>query len=193
MEDIRTYKWINESELEVDDNRFFIKALPKSDFFCNPIDDTVVKNAQFLYKEIEGDFLVRVRVKPTFEHVYDACSIFIYANEAHWLKTAFEFTDLGPNAIVTVATDGYSDDADGVEIDEDFVYLQVIRKNDVFACHYSTDGVNFKMARLLRIALPTTVKVGVSAQSPTGTGGFMEFSDLLITDKLPEDIRSADA
>jgi len=190
MENIKTYSWINESELKVEDDRFFIKAMPESDFFRSPVDDTVVESAQFLYKEIEGDFLIRVRVKPIFEHIYDACSIFIYADETRWLKTAFEFTDLGPNAIVTVATDGYSDDANGVEIKEDSVYLQVIRKGNAFACHYSTDGVNFKMARLLRIESPSTVKVGVSAQSPTGTGGFMEFSDLMITDKLPEDIRS---
>jgi len=190
MENIKEYSWINESELKVEGNKFYIKAMPKSDFFRNPIDGTVVANAQYLYREIEGDFLIRARVKPIFADIYDACSIFISADEERWLKAAFEFTDLGYNAIVTVATNGYSDDANGIEIKDDSVYLQVIRKGDAFACHYSTDGENYKMSRLLRLPVPATIKVGVSAQSPTGNGGFMEFSDLMITNKLPEDIRS---
>jgi len=191
MEDIRTFSWMNESELKAEKDCFHIKSKSHSDFFCNPVDGEITADATFLYKEVEGDFLISVRVKPVFVHTYDACSILIYSDETHWIKTAFEFTDLGTNSIVTVATDGYSDDANGVDIKDDFVYLQVIRKGDVFACHYSTDGVNFKMARFLRIAVPETLKIGVSAQSPTGAGNFMEFSDLKITSTLPKDIRAS--
>ena len=185
------FSWMNESELNIEGSNFFIKATPNSDFFRNPIDGTVVATAPFFYKEITGDFLINVCVKPTFKSTYDAGCIFIYSDEKRWLKVAFEYTDLGTNAIVTVATNNYSDDANGVEIKDDWVYLQVIRKGDVFACHYSTDGVNFKMTRLLHQGIPSTIKVGVSAQSPIGQGQFMAFKDLKITHVLPEDIRKS--
>ena len=188
---IEEFKWINKSELRAEKNNFFVKATPRSDFFCNPVDGAIISNAPFLYTEIEGDFLISVRVKPAFVSTYDACSVFICSDEKHWIKTAFEYTDLGFPSVVTVVTDNYSDDANGVEITEDSVYLQVVRKGDVFACHYSKDGILFKMARLSRLPVPAALKVGVSAQSPTGEGNFMEFSDLKITKTLPEDIRQS--
>lgn len=191
MINIEEFNWLNKSEIKMGNNSFYIKATPRSDFFCNPVDGTSTASAPFLFKEMEGDFLISVCVKPSFVSTYDACSVFVYSDEKHWLKTAFEYTDLDTHSIVTVATDDYSDDANGVNIKEDNVYLQVIRKGDVFACHYSTDGINFRMVRLFRLIVPATVKVGLSAQSPIGEGQFMEFSKLKITQILPNDIRKS--
>ena len=185
------FSWLNKSDIKVENEIFYIKATPHSDFFCNPVDGNSIATAPFLYKEIEGDFLINVRVKPAFISTYDACSVFIYSDERHWLKTAFEYTDMETHSIVTVATDNYSDDANGVDIKEDNIYLQVIRKGNVFACHYSADGINYKMARLLRLDVPAVLKAGVSAQSPTGEGQLMEFKDLKITQTLPKDIRKS--
>jgi regulation of enolase protein 1 (concanavalin A-like superfamily) len=185
------FNWINKSEIKIENDKVFIKSTNRSDFFCNPVDGVSISNAPFYYREIERDFLISARVKPAFKSTYDACTIFVYSDEKHWLKTAFENTDFGTHAIVTVATNNYSDDANSVNIKEDDVYLQIIRKGDVFACHYSTNGKDFYMARLLRLALPATVKVGISAQSPTGEGQIMEFSNLKITKTLPKDIRKS--
>jgi len=183
--------WMNKSELRVENDKFYIKSTRHSDFFCNPLDGISTTTAPFLYKEVKGDFLISVCVKPAFVSTYDACAVFVYANEKHWLKTAFEFTDLDTCSIVTVATDNYSDDANGVDMKEEAVYLQIIRKGDVFACHYSTDGIEYKMARLLRLCVPATVKAGIAVQSPTGIGQFMEFRDFKISQTLPEDIRKS--
>ena len=191
MINIEEFNWMNKSELKVEDDRFFIKSTPNSDFFCNPIDGKISSNASFLYKEIKGDFVINVRVKPVFKDTYDACAVFVYADENHWLKTAFEYTDLGTPSIVTVATNIYSDDANGVDIKEEAVFLQIIRKGDIFACHYSTDGKVYKMARILKLVVPDTIRAGVVAQSPTGAGNFMEFNSLNITQTLPEDIRNS--
>jgi len=188
---IEEFSWINKSELKVEDNKFFVKSTSNSDFFCNPIDGKTVSGAPFLYKEIKGDFLISVRVKPVFTSTYEAGTVFAYADDNHWLKLAFEYTDLGAPSVVTVATDIYSDDANGVEIKEEAIYLQIMRKGDIFVCHYSIDGKEYKMVRILKLVLPDTIKIGVSAQSPTGAGNFMEFSDLKITQVLPEDIRKS--
>ena len=183
--------WMNESELRCKDSRFFVRSTPRSDFFCSPETGDVVATAPFLYRDVDGDFRMNVRVRPTFVSTYDACSLFVYARDRQWLKVAFELTDIGTHSIVTVATDGYSDDANGVDIANDTVYLQLIRKGDVFVCHYSTDGATFKMARILGINMPTAVRVGVSVQAPTGEGQWMEFSDLNLTKTIPADIRTS--
>lgn len=188
--DFSKFQWMNESECRVENDTFYIKSTPNSDFFCNPTDGMPIATAPFLYQEMEGDFLIKVCAKPTFVSTYDACTVFVYVDDKHWLKIAFEYTDLGTHSIVTVATNHYSDDANGVDMKGDAVYLQVMRKGNVFACHYSTDDVNYKMARLLRMDIPTVVKIGVSAQSPTGEGQFMAFKDLTISQTLPEDIRN---
>jgi len=189
--DLSKFNWINESELKVEDDSFYLLSTPNSDFFCNPADDSVVSDAPFLYKEVSGDFLISARVKPTFQSTFDACTVFVYADDRHWLKIAFEYTDMESHSIVTVATDHYSDDAIGEEMKEEAVYLQIVRKGDIFACHYSADGVNYRLARILGLKMPAAVKVGVSAQAPTGQGQFMEFRDLKLTQALPKDMRTS--
>ncbi|MCL2200048.1 MAG: DUF1349 domain-containing protein [Defluviitaleaceae bacterium] len=188
---LEEFNWMNESELRVESDKFHIKSTPNSDFICSPVKGNVIANAPFLFKEVDGSFIINARVKPTFRSTYDACTVFVYANERKWLKTAFEYTDLGTNSIVTVATDNYSDDANGVDIEGDYVYLQIIRKENVFACHYSTNGIDYKMARILRMDAPSTLKIGIAVQSPTGEGQFMEFGDLKISKTLPNDIRKS--
>ena len=188
---LKEFSWMNESELRMENGSFHIKSTPNSDFICSPTQGDVIANAPFLFKEVEGDFLISACVKPTFRSTYDACAILVYANDKHWLKAAFEYTDLGTNSIVTVATDNYSDDANGVDIEGDCVYLQIIRQGNVFACHYSTNGIDYKMARILRMDVPSAMKIGVAVQSPTGEGQFMKFSNLIISQILPKDIRKS--
>ena len=188
---LKQFSWMNQSELEIENDKAYMTSTPHSDFICSPVDGSVCANAPFLYQEMEGDFLIRVRVKPTFVSTYDACTILAYVDERHWLKTGFEYTDFEANSIVTVATDGYSDESIGVDIEEDTVYVQIMRKGNVFACHYSADGVTYKMARKLRLDFPARVKVGISVQSPRGPGQTMEFSGLEILQTAPEDIRKS--
>ena len=188
---LEEFCWLNKSDIVIENDKFFIKSLPHSDFICSPVKGNVIANAPFLYKEVEGDFVINACVKPTFQSVYDACAVFAYVDDKNWLKIAFEYTDLGTHSIVTVATENYSDDANGVDINENAVFLQIIRKNNVFVCHYSTDGIEYKMARILRLNAPAKMKIGVAVQSPTGEGQLMEFSNLKITKTLPADIRKS--
>lgn len=186
---IKDFKWINKSEYNLEGDTITITALPKTDYFRNPINGSVSENAQFLYTEIEGDFAFRAKVKPNFEETFDACSLFVYADEENWIKTAFEATDLGTNAIVTVVTRGFSDDANSVNVEGESIYLQLVRKKDTFVCHYSFDGKEFMMARIFHFPAPSTLKVGFGAQSPKGRGGPREFSEAQLLWDLPENLR----
>jgi len=195
--DLSHFKWLNESRLVTKGNgdAFTIYAPAKTDFFNNPVPEngTFMKpqgNAPFLYTEIEGDFVIRVRVTPNFMTTYDAACVMVIKDENVWLKGAFEKSDFDTNAVVSVVTNGFSDDANGCNIDADSVWLQIARIGDNFAVHYSLDGGKFDMVRLCLLPAGDIVKVGIEAQCPTGGGGEREFSGLMIEKRTVGNLRS---
>lgn len=67
------FKWLNESKIIKNDDRWEISATEQSDFFCNNgaiseegITPESLKNAPFYYTEINGDFVMRVKVSLTY-------------------------------------------------------------------------------------------------------------------------------
>ncbi len=48
------------------------------------------------------------------------------------------------NAVVTVMTNEKSDDANGINVDTNEIWLQMARKDNAFAIHYSLDGKEIK-------------------------------------------------
>ncbi len=173
---------------EVDD-KIIITALPKTDFFVNPENGESSLNAQYVYKLIKGDFIVQAKVSHDFISTYDACVLLAFDNEKRWAKACFELTDFGTKAVVTVMTNGTPDDANGVNIEKDEVWLRLSRKGDVFAVHYSVDGKEFAMARICSIPMSEEIKVGMVAQSPLGEGGNMIFEHFTLEAKSLTDVR----
>ena len=178
------FKWINESTIFKSGNRWEILAPRESDFFCNNgaigeegITPESLSNAPFYYTEVEGDFVLRVKVSLDFKSTYDSSSVMVMLNDKNWAKACFELTDFGTHAVVSVVTKGgVSDDANGCNIEEDSIWLQICRTGQSFAFHYSVDGEKFYMMRFFNLPAGNTVKAGLLAQSPTGEGvsGFMK-------------------
>ncbi|WP_312370513.1 DUF1349 domain-containing protein [Lachnoclostridium sp.] len=184
------FQWTIETQYEVVEDEIHIYAPAKTDYFVNPADGKIVTDAPFFYKEVEGDFVLRAKVSHDFVSTYDACVLLALENEKLWAKACFEYTDLGTHSVVTVMTNERSDDANGVDVDGDEIWLQLSRKDDLFAIHYSQDGKEFKMARLCHLPMQKKIKVGLEAQSPTGNGGTRKFSNVSLELKSLEDIRS---
>lgn len=190
------FKWLNESEVIKTEQKIEIKALPKSDYFCDHSTrkestelPQSLTNAPFYYTEITGDFVMKVKVSLDFVDIYDASAIMVMQDLTHWGKACFEFTDFDTHAVVSVVTNGQSDDANGCNIEEDSVWLQLCRVDDSFAFHYSIDGENFYMMRFFTFPVEETVKVGLVAQSPKGEGGLRTFENLTIEKKTVKNIR----
>jgi len=192
---MQDWKWLNESQMIDAGNELVIYAPEKTDWFNNPVPENgklsaPVANAPFLYTEVEGDFVFRAKVRPNFQSVYDACALMVIQDEKMWAKAAFEKSDFGTTAAVCVVTNGVSDDANGCNIDQDEVWLQIVRVGDVFCTHYSLDGETFYMVRLFHLPVEKTVKVGIEAQSPVGAGGLRFYSDISIEKKTVENLRA---
>ena len=187
MED---YKWMNESEVRVIKNGLMISAAPYSNSFIDPSNGAVNMNAPFYYQETDGDFVFKAKVSLNFVSTYDACVLIAYDNDTLWAKACFEFSDFGKHTVVTVMTHQYSDDGNGINVDGNSVWLQLSRKDDLFAVHYSLDGENYFMARLARLPMHKRIKVGMSAQSPIGQGGDRNFENISLEHKTLTNIRA---
>ena len=191
------FKWMNESSIEKTADCWKIAALPKSDFFCN--NETVgqegitpesLSNAPFYYTEVSGDFVMRVKVSLDFKSTYDSSSIMVMQDDKNWAKACFELTDFNTHAVVSVVTtNGYSDDANGCNVDLKSVWLQVCRVGQSFAFHYSADGENFYMMRFFHLPSGETIKAGLLAQSPTGDGGTRIYENFTLEECSVNNIR----
>ncbi|GHU55766.1 hypothetical protein FACS1894132_12320 [Clostridia bacterium] len=141
----KNFKWDNETEATINGSSLVIKAAPKSNFFMEPSDGARYLSGQFFYTDCGGGFLIRAKVMPNFASVYDVCTFLALSGDTCWAKLCFESTDIGTYAVVSVVTNEISDDANGVDIAGDSVYLQLAKNGDLFAMHYSTDGKEYKM------------------------------------------------
>jgi regulation of enolase protein 1 (concanavalin A-like superfamily) len=165
-------------------------APEKVDYFQDPRGRGSRDSAPFLWVMAEGDFVAQLHVQPTFRSTYDAGCLMVRHSAQLWAKLCFENTDLGTHAIVSVVTDGLSDDANGVDLDVPNVWLQIARQGEVLAMHYALDGVQWRMVRLFALPLPPRVQVGLVAQSPSGPGTTVDFFQFALERSGPKDLRS---
>lgn len=107
-------KWKEKpSKYEIDSNKICIVAEQGTNLFNSPSSDRRDHIFPFWFKDYEGDFLIKCKVTPEFLNTYDQGDIIIWENEDKWIKLAYENSDNGYPAIVSVVTDGKSDDCTG--------------------------------------------------------------------------------
>ncbi|MNJ49422.1 hypothetical protein D3C77_446500 [compost metagenome] len=183
-------KWLNEAPINETNNLIQITAPGRTDYFINPESGDVKNNAPFLYADIQGDFVLRAKVRHDFISKFDGAALFIMDRDDRWAKLCYEYTDLDTYAVVSVVTNGVSDDANGQNLTEKSVWLQIGRKGDAFAMHYSTDGSYYQMVRVFQLKASDTLKVGIVSQSPTGEGLVSDFSDIQLERVTMDNIRA---
>lgn len=167
-----------------------IEAPGKTDFFIDEMSGTEKNDAPFYYEKKKGDFVAAARVRPGFKKDYDAGCLFVYDSKSKWIKLGFEKTDLGYPSIVSVVTDRTSDDCNGEKLEScEEIWLQIVRKGEHWALHYSVDGKAWKMVRYFRLKMKQEVKIGLETQSPLGNGCAAIFSGLRISEKQIKNMR----
>ncbi len=171
------------------DTTFEIFAPSETDFFADPLSSYRIANAPFYAQPSDADFDASVKIEPGFGATGDAGALFVYEHDWRWFKAAFELSDLGYTSVVTVVTDGFSDDSNGERIAADAAWLRVLRRDAAWSVHYSLDGANWQMVRYFPLNLNRTVNVGVAAQSPAGNGCTVRFDSLSILENRCSDMR----
>jgi regulation of enolase protein 1 (concanavalin A-like superfamily) len=148
---------------------------PDTDYFRDPAGEKIRDNGPYLWREVAGDFVARLHVRPRFAGMYDAGGMLVRQDEERWAKLCFESTNFGTTAAISVVSRGLSDDANGVDLAVPDVWFQLCRAGDTFGMQYALDGKSWRKVRRFSLALPPTVRIGLLGQSPKQAGTTVDF------------------
>ena len=166
-----------------------IPAPAQTDWNVDAMTDDHVDSAPALLGQVNGDFSLSAKVTVDFRNTYDAGVVCIRQSSTSWAKLCFEFSPQGQPMIVSVVTNGHSDDANSVPVDGNVVQLRVVRIGAAYAFHYSTDGEYWHFVRQFRMLQGGVARAGFLAQSPVGDGSSAVFSDIRHSSVVPRDLR----
>lgn len=170
-----------------------ISAGAESDWFFDPNGQVTKSNAPVaLFVPPDSEFMLSARVQVAFASTFDAGVFFLHESVNRWAKFCFEYSPQAKPTVVSVVTRGVSDDCNSSVIDSAEVCLRVTRKGEVFAYHYSLDGSYWNLVRYFTLGELTNLRVGFSAQSPTGQGSQATFSQILYREGAVGDFRNGE-
>ncbi len=139
---------------------------------------------------VGAQFTLSAHVSVEFASTFDAGVLVVWVDEQRWGKLCFEFSPQGEPMIVSVVTNGVSDDCNSVPLKRRDIYLRVSRLDPAIAFHYSEDGITWRMVRYFTLAGATEFGLGFSSQSPTGDGCTARFSEIRYAAEPIGDLRS---
>ena len=131
----------------------------------------------------------RVRVRGA-RTTFDAAVLAIWGDDDHWAKLCFENSPQGQAMVVSVVTNGYSDDCNSTLVAEETVYLRIVRSGAGWAFHSSADGRDWVFVRVFRLDFAGPVRVGFLAQAPMGDRCVAEFDSIAYSTAVPADFRN---
>jgi regulation of enolase protein 1 (concanavalin A-like superfamily) len=167
-----------------------IAAPAGSDLFNDPSGGEPMATAPRLLGPVEGDFQLSARVRCTFAGAFDAGALLLWAGERCWVKLAFEVSPQGEPMVVSVVTDGLSDDANAFVVHDGAVWLRVSRLGAACALHARLDSEGWRFVRHFALAAPDELRAGFLAQSPTGDGATARFDEIGFVPERLMDLRS---
>lgn len=167
-----------------------ISAGPKTDLFIDPQGSSEpVLNAPRLLFDAPGNWRFSARVQVEFGATFDAGVLLIWAGEQTWAKLCFEYSPQREPMIVSVVTNGISDDANAFTIEGDTVLLEVTRFGQAFAFHAALVGGPWQLIRHFALVGAEEVSLGFVSQSPLGVGCTASFSDISLAPERRKSLR----
>jgi regulation of enolase protein 1 (concanavalin A-like superfamily) len=92
--------------------------------------------------------------------------------------------------IVSVVTQGFSDDANAYVVAGNQTFLRIARLGRAFAFHASEDGRYWQLIRNFTLEPSDQLAAGFVAQSPTGAGCTATFAQIVYAPERLADLRS---
>ncbi len=176
---LKSSHWRNSpAAWNVKDGVLTIKSPGKTDWYVEPTGEHRVASSPLLLIPAPKDFWFSAKVSVDFHSRFDAGALAVYADETNWVKFAFESQNGKTGAIVSVVTRGLSDDNTGAAIEGDSVYLKVSKTGQAIFLYFSIDGKRWNLTRAFNLGPEQSLQFGFSAQSPTGVGSTVTFSEI---------------
>jgi regulation of enolase protein 1 (concanavalin A-like superfamily) len=175
----------------VEDGALTIDAPARTDLFHDPAGGAPQTGAPRLLGAVDGDFQLWARVSCTFDGDFDAGALLLWSGEQAYVKLAFEVSPAGVPGVVSVVTDGLSDDANAFDAPVDTVWLRVARSGAACALHARLGDEQWSFVR--HCPLPaggSGLRAGFLAQAPRGDGATARFEQIGFTPERLEDLRS---
>ena len=167
-----------------------IAAPAGTDLFNDPAGDASTDAAPRLLGPVAGDFQLSAHVRCTFAGAFDAGALLLWAGEAQWAKLAFEVSPQGEPMVVSVVTDGRSDDANAFVVPGDSVWLRISRIGAACALHARLGGEPWRFVRHFPLPARDGLRAGFLAQAPMGDGATARFGEIGFLAERLADLRS---
>ena len=179
-----------ERHVAVTDERLTLSSPAKRDNFRDPNGKSSV-SAPMLLAAVDNTkpFTLIAQVTPSFRDTYDAGALYIWVRDDLWLKMAMERDERGRTRLVTVRTSGTSDDNNHDVVTASSVHMKISSDTTTVAFYYSLDRTQWQLIRLFRNEYPARIWVGVSSQSPVGSGNVTLFENVALTYTSVADFR----
>ena len=185
----QSFAWLNVAgDVTVSSDGIVMKALPRTDWFIDPISGDGTRTAPALVTAApEGDFALQALVHADTREKFDAGVLFVHVDDDTWAKLCLERSPDGELMVVSVVTHATSDDCNG-EVVGATAWLRVARVDQAFAFHWSADRERWRFVRLFRLPV-AQVRVGFIAQSPVGEGSTASFDQIALSERRLVDLR----
>ena len=175
-----------------DKDSIVLTSTKETDFFIEPGGAYEKSDAPLLLKKVDNTkpFTFTAELKPEHKVKYDAGMLFIFVDEKHWLKFAFEADERMNTRIVTVRTNGTSDDNNHDVEKDSVVFLKISSDTKSIGFYYSGDNKTWNLVRVFKNEYPQNIFAGVGTQSPAGDGNRTVFYGIEFSDSAVKDFRS---
>lgn len=177
-------RWLAEPGSDVIDRGGVLafSSAPATDWFRDVRTGATSSNAPVAVVAAGGPVTVSCSVSASLRSTFDAAGLLVHHDDEHWVKFALERSPTGRATIVSVRTEGWSDDVNHLEIDGGECRMRVTVDDRSVALHlHDPIGDRWQLVRYAAAPSPISPVVGLLVQSPTGEGTAGEFRDLAIT------------
>lgn len=178
----------------ISDRHIKITAPAKTDLYT--VSDggfSTNKSPRLLFKP-DSSFIFTSKIKLEFKSKWDAGVLLIYNDSKHYTKFCFESDFKGQPRIVSVVCNDVADDCNSMAINSNEIYFRITgsTKNNTFNLYYSDDGKDWFIIRGFRLNKTDNLRIGFSAQSPTGDGCTVDFMDINLQERKLNDFWKGD-
>ena len=167
-----------------------MSAGAQTDHFVDPRGAVTITNSPRLLCTPDATFLLSAHAHGDLVATYDAAVLMLYVNESSWAKLCLELSPQGEPMIVSVVTNGLSDDCNSVVLASADAWLRMAGLGKAFAFHYSLDGQIWHLVRHFTLHERTNLRAGFSVQAPVGDGCTVTFSEIRYQAVMLDDLRS---
>ncbi len=174
-------EWINEpTTWHTTANDLVVVTNEATDFWRDTHYGFRRHTGHFFGHAVSGGFTATLKVRSTFEALYDQAGIMVHIDEERWLKAGVEISD-GEAMMSSVVTLDRSDWATGkLQADPSAFWMRVTIKAGVLRLQYSLDGAVWPLIRLCPFPDVANYRVGPMCCSPERKGLKVRFSNFAI-------------